>query len=264
MAKLTLNEVLKSPVDWIYIFADDKAYIPYLSGKFKTVVRTKKAYQVKTINTAAVENGSTFADWSKQIRDGIINTYGMTPADILVRLANGEAVAGKNWTAGVYGIGSLREGWQQNQSYTVDKSTGKILQNGKPVTGQTAVYSSTGKVVGYTVSVESEGTTTQYQSRKSGKYYYAGSYSDSTGIAQNADGSAYTPATAESLWQNVLTFAPYISQFINWIASLLGVRVINSTQVSASQSDWSTTDNTADHSFFWILAAGAGALLLMK
>ena len=263
-----LNDVLRSPVDYLYIFASD-SFISRLSGVYKSTVQKKKQYQIVWLQRAATENKSDITTWSEAIRQRIIDTYGMKPAEMLERLASGEDVAGKNWAKGVFGVGAVRyEAFSQNNTITVDNTTGKLLQGGQEMAGQTAVYSGSGKVVGYTTTITAaDGTTQQYQSTKSGNKYYAGTYSTSAGVTQNADGSEFVPANSESVWQNVATLAPYIQQLIQWIASLFGLnqqRLLTYNNVTTSQRDWVKQRKDSDTLLYFIAGAGIVALLFGK
>lgn len=260
MAKFTkqqiLTNILKCPVDFIYLFASD-SFINSLSGIYRTTVQKKNLLQRKYINTCAIDAGSTFEDWRNRIGEGIKDTYGLTPQEILVRLASGKDVAGKNWKAGVYGVGALYEGFTQNQNVTVNKETGKLMQNGQEISGQTAVYSGSGKVVGYTGTVE--GAT--YQSMKSGKSYYAGTYSTTEG-AFNADGTVYNAANSESVYQSISAWLPLVQQLLQWIMSLFNLSAINPQTITASQSDWIKDTRTNSNSLLYFIA-GAGIIALL-
>lgn len=251
-----LDQVLKCPVDFIYLFASDK-FIASLSGAYRTTVYKKNVLQRQYINRSAREAGENYQDWLNKISQEIVNTYGMKPSEILNRLASGQNVAGKNWSAGVYGVGATNyEGFSQNTAITVDKGTGKLMQAGKEIQGQTAVYSGSGKVVGYTATVDGA----QFQSKRSGSNYYAGMYSTTDG-AFNADGSQYQAINSESIYQSMQSWLPMIQQFMQWLISLFNISVAQPTQVVASQSDWIKTKNDSDTLLYFVAGAAIVALI---
>lgn len=262
-AKQVLQKVLICPVDFIYLFATTN-FINKLSGVYKRTVYTKNRLQYQYINSTAVTAGETFESWRETIRKAIEETYGHTPYEILNMLAAGQSVAGKNWKAGVYGVGATyKEGFSQNAAITVDNTTGKLMQGGKEISGQTAVYTSSGKVCGYTATVDGA----QYQSTVHGGKYYAGSYSTTEGQF-NADGSVYEPKNAESIFQNMFTAMPQIQQFLEWLFSFFNINrgnIMTTNQVVANQSDWIKEEkNTTSTLLYLVAGAGLAALLFRK
>lgn len=256
--KQMLEIFCKTPADWIYLFASD-SFIARLSGEYRSTVYKKNVLQRKYVNTCAVDSNEKFEDWRAKIGDSFKNIYGITPQEALNRLASGENVAGKNWKEGVYGIGKLYEAFSQNSTITVNADTGKLMQGGSELSGQTAVYSGNGKVVGYTVNIGGA----NYQSMKSGGQYYAGTYSTQEG-AFNADGSIYQPQTSQSIFQSMTAWMPMIQQFVQWIMSLFNFQAIQPRQVVAQQSDWVKTKNDSDTWLWFIAGAGIIALLFGK
>lgn len=257
-AKKVLTGILRSPIDFIYLFATD-SFINALSGVYRRTVYTKNRLQYQYVNRAALDAGESFTDWREQIRTAIQNTYDLTPYEILNRLAAGKDVAGKNWAKGVYGIGATRyEGFSQNASITVDNATGKLMQNGTEIAGQTAVYSGSGKVVGYTVELEGA----RYQSQKSGSKFYAGSYSTSEG-AWNADGSTFQAVNSQSVFQNLFAYLPEMTKFLEWIFSLFKVTPVATTNVVASQTDWVKDKKSTTTETLLYFVAGAGLVALL-
>ena len=257
--KQMLEVFCKAPADWIYLFASD-SFISRLSGVYRATVYQKNLLQRKYVNTCAVDSGEKFESWRDKIGASFENIYGMTPQVALNKLASGENVAGKNWEQGVFGIGATRyEGFSQNQGVTVDASTGKLMQSGSEVSGQTAVYSGSGKVVGYTANIA--GAT--YQSMKSGGRYYAGTYSTVDGV-YNADGTVYNAQNAESIFQNINAWLPMVQQFVQWIMSLFNFQAINPNTVVARQDDWVKQKSDSSTLLWFVAGAGIVALLFGK
>ena len=258
--KTSLPTILKSPEDFLYLFASDK-FIANLSSRYRKTVYTKNILQRKWINTWAINTGSSYETWRDSIRRKIVEVYGEEPEIILHKLAMGQEVAGKNWEKGVYGIGkNYMETFSQNNTITVDTKTGSLMQNGEVIKNQTAVYSGSGKVVGYTVTVDGA----QYQSTKHGGSYYAGSYSNAD-VQQNADGSAYVASNAESMWQNFFTMLPQIKSFVEWIFSFFKLGTPMTTEkVVTNQKDWVKEKNNSDLVPLYFLAGAALVVALFK
>ena len=258
-AQKIINGILQSPADFIYLFASD-SFISKLSGTYRRTVYNKNILQRKYLKLIANEAKQDYTALRDQVGQNFQETYGMTAQAALNRLASGENVAGKNWAAGVYGIGATyREGWTQNPSVTVDATTGKIMQNGQEVSGQSGVYTGSGKTTGYTVTIDG----VQYQSQQHNGKYYAGSYSTAEG-AFNADGSTYQAANAESIFQNIFTYLPMFQSLLEWFFSLMNITPIRTQNVVATQSDWVKTKNDADGWLWFIAGAGIIAWLFRK
>ena len=160
------------------------------------------------------------------------------------------------------GIGaSYRDGFVNTQ-ITVDKTTGKLLQNGQEIEGQTNVYQSNGTQIGYTVTVDG----VQYQSQKVGNQYYAGTYGTSEG-AFNADGTTYNPQNAMSIFQNIIGYLPMFDTLLNWLFSVSDTikqrfNLMTAQTVATQQKDWIKTKDDKDTWLYFIAGAGILALLL--
>lgn len=273
--KVTTNDLLKHPADFLYIFATD-SYLKYLSSDKQAIIRQKRANQIKYANTTCVNNNVKYATFTSQLSAKIKEVYGLTPAEILVKLALGYNVAGKDWAGGVYGVGETAHATFSNDAnITVDGTTGKILQNGTEVANQTPVYSTygTGKnkktyVSGYTATVDGN----QYSSQVSGNtykttpVYYSSNYSTSEG-AFNWDGSTYTQSNAASVWENINTSLPIIQKLIDWIASLFNLNLVTSAKNTVpQQSEYVYTDGNSSNADILLIggAVAVGAYLLMS
>lgn len=220
--KMTITEVQKHPADFLYIFADDKKFLPYIDLKHRAIIVGKRANQNKIILLSAQEYGSSRDEYVKAIREAFINIYGVTPAQALVTLAQGGEVAGKNWAKGVYGVGSTaitRKDFVQNPSITVNTETGEILKDGKVVSSTPAVYgrSLKGDAVAFNYSYTENGKTYTSQYNKALGKYYASAYATAD-VMQNADGKNITGADVSSNWENGILS---IEKLGDWIMNLL-------------------------------------------
>ena len=267
MAKVTTTDLLKNSTDFLYIFATD-GYLKYLSANTRKIIEQKRANQIKYANTTCVNNNVSFDTFTAQLRDRIKDIYGLTPAEILVKLALGYTVAGKNWQEGVFGVGETPHvGFSNSTDVTVDGSTGKIMQNGKEVSGQTPIYSSYGSgkkqktyISGYSATIDG----TQYSSQVSGKtykttpVYYSSNYSTSEG-AYNWDGSTYSQDSSASVWNNIQSSMPQIQKFIEWLGSLFNIQLISAKNTVPQQSEMVYTDGNSSN-VDKILIGGAAAV----
>ena len=260
-AQKALNQFLETPADFIYLFATN-SFISKLSGVYQTTVYRKMRLQYKYINVLALDAGGTFESWREKFREAIVEQYGRDPYEILTLLASGKDVAGKNWKEGVYGIGANKYDGFKGTNITVDSSTGDLLQGGTVIPGQTNVYTSSGKLVGKTATVDG----VQYQSDLSGDKFYAGTYGTGEG-AFNADGTKFNPANAQSIFQNIFSFMEFFDKLITWIFSISDTikdkfKLMTAKTVAASQDDWiKTSKSSADSLLFFIAGAGIIALI---
>ena len=268
MAKKTLSDIKKCPIDYLYLWASDE-FISKLGSKAR-IIKQKKYNQYQALwKTVVMNNESASADelqelyqqWTSEIASAIKDTYGYTPGEILVRLAMGQEVAGKNFKNGVYGVGNTpTTSFVQNSSVQVNPLTGVVMQNGLPMQNQTAVYGHDGSVIGYSTQVGGE----QYQSYFVGGQYNALSFSNSDGV-QYANGGAFNASNA-SFWQNANNYMPIINSVLSWLTSIVNSFFLNRTVLTSEntvpvQTEWvEPEDNTG----LWIAGGFAvvGALLL--
>lgn len=268
MAKKTKADVLKCPIDYLYLWASDQ-FISQLGSKVGKIIKTKKYNQYQTLYKTVVENESAgsaseyleiYNQWTTEIAAAIKDTYGITPAQILVKLAMGEEVLGKNFKAGVYGIGeAATTTYVQDASYSVDPNSGKILINGIAATNQTPIYGSGGNITGYSYT---EGGY-QYQSSYQNGQYIALSYSNSNGAVQTANGMQFD-FTKGSFWQNANNYMPIVNAILSWVSSIVNSFYPNRTLLTAQntvpqQSEWIEVESENNNGLLiagGILAAG--------
>lgn len=267
MAKKTLENIKACPIDFLYLWASDE-FISQLGNRAR-VIREKKYNQYQTLWKTMVENtGSASAEkyqemynqWTKEIAQAMQDTYGMSPAIILHKLAMGEEVLGKNFKNGVYGVGdAARTTFSQNENVTVDSATGKIMVGGAAVTG-TPIYGQGGQITGYSYTVDGN----QYQSNYNGSSYVAFSYSNNSGV-QTASGGAFDASQA-GFWQNAQNYLPIIESVLSWVSSIVNSyfpdrTVLTESNTLPEQVEWVDEENNTG---LWIAGglAVAGALLL--
>lgn len=271
MAKKTLANVLQCPIDFIYLWASD-GFIAQLGSKAR-IIKEKKYNQYQTLWKIMVDNVKSnnsadlqdaYIDWTNQIADAIKNTYGMTPAVILQKLAMGEDVLGKNWKQGVYGIGEVQSTFSQNSSVTVDGATGQIMVNGVAADGQVPIYGANGVVTGY--SYYDKTANAQFQSGVNANGQYgAACYSNESGV-QSANGGAFDQSTG-SFWSNAANYIPLIQRVIEWLVSLFGAgeRVVLTRQNTVpEQTEWVEENNGNGGLIAGGLALAGLALITME
>lgn len=274
MAK-TLADIKKCPIDYLYLWASDE-FISQL-GSIGKKIKEKRYYQYQTLYKAVVENVSkdsdiepTYLQLTKDIATAIEDTYSLTPAQILVKLAMGEEVAGKYFTGGVYGIGESKPTTFAN-GVSVDPATGNLMKGGAviynvnktPVKDITWIYGKGGAVTGYSVIIE--GTQYQVNFGDSMTDAYAASYSTANGVYA-PDGSAFN-AEKGTFWQNANNYMPMINKILEWVSSIVNSFFPNRTTLTTTntvpvQTEWveEESDNTG-----LIIAGGAvlaGVVLL--
>lgn len=273
MAKKTLADLKKCPIDFIYLWATD-SFISKLGNKGK-IIRQKKYYQYQTLWKAMADNEkfSSSADgqeiynrWANEIAQVIKDTYGMTPGEILVQLAKGKTVFGKNWNKGVYGIGAANDpqSFSQNANVYVSPGTGKLLDGDmNELPDQIPIFGTDGTYSGYSCTYNGS----QYQSVKKGSSFVAYSYSNVDGVVQYPNGQALDSSTG-TFWQNANNYMPIINNILSWISSIVNnlfpnQTVLTTANTAPAQTEWVEDD---DNTIWWIaggLAVGGALLALL-
>lgn len=267
--KKTLEDIKKCPIDFLYIWAGDE-FISQLGSK-SSIIAEKKYNQYQTLWRTMIDNedaGSSEANqkvfdrWTKEIAQAIYNVYEQTPAEILVALANGKTVAGKNFKEGIFGVGETTSGsFSQNSNYTVDPTTGKIVGSDGSTPAQTPIYGTNGQIIGYSCVVGGN----QYQSAYSGGQYVAFSYSNADGV-QRANGSAFS-ASQGTFWQNAENYMPMVNNILNWLMSLVNTllpgdrTVLTPDNTVPKQGEW-VYEEESSTGWLGALLAGGAALAL--
>ena len=261
--KKTLADIKKCPIDFLYLWAGED-FISQLGNK-ASIIAEKKYNQSQALWRIVVDvadqgsesaNLNEYKRWVSEIGNAIYDIYNRTPAEILIDLANGKTVAGKNFNNGVFGVGeSASTSFVQNSNYQVNPETGQIMagsgNNLKTELHQTPIYGESGDVTGYSYTVGN----TQYQSHYQNGQYVALSYSDVNGV-QKANGGSYD-ATEASFWQNAENYVPMINSIVEWVLSLI-------SQLLPGNRTVLTTENTVPKQSEWVYEekSNAGGALL--
>lgn len=263
----SLSQFYKTPANFLYIYATD-SFISKL-GKPATIIRAKKANQKKLLNTTAVDEGKTYTEAYNKIAEAFKSFYGMSPQKALITLASGGEVAGKNWSKGIYGIGSPKK----TQTYfentpgssaliAVDPNTGIMYDmddsanaGGKYVEslGVSAyAYDANGKAQYRYIDANGNTYTSTYNKR-TGKYE-ASQYAQKGGNTFNANGTQSTPADMASVWES-LTLS--LGKLVAWLLSLFNKENgTNKQTITAANTQPTQADG-------WISNAGVSPWVLI-
>lgn len=270
--KPTLSQITASPLDFLYIFASD-SFINKLGSKVGKIIYNKKQNQVKLLNTLAVQNGSSYQTYANEVYSATENMFGMTPGQILVALASGKNVAGKNWSAGIYGVGDPL--YDKLLTYSTDSSVsvgtnGKIIDasTGTVLPGQTPIYATLSNgdtyLQGYAAS--RNGTTyTSLRDANGGSFY-----ANTIGTASSqlyASGKPYNQTQASSIWEAILTYIPYAMQIIQWIVSLFtgGQRtLITASNTLPAQEEFVYSSGISSNELLLLIGGGAALYAITK
>ena len=261
---ISLEQAKAHPAMFLYVWAH-KEFLNAIPKKHANVILGKKANQLKLIYNSAKELGISEDEYKNAVNAAFYETYGMRPLEALIKLAQGETIAGKNWEDGIYGIGSLLTKYNDNKGVTVskdgffykngvkvDESTYKEKDEYANIKGNTMVYKR------YWTDPETN-TTYALRYHKAGKRYYADSYASSNGATFSPGGIALTAADGSSLWGGI--FLNSVNAFLNWILNLFGLGEPERAQIT----DKNTFPNQQADGFVYNepMISGATALMLL-
>ena len=255
-----ISKLVVNPINYLYIFATEGFISAIADAKTARIIRQKQANQAKLVNVAAIDDKTTYDAAKAEIRQAIIDQFGMTPAQILVDLAQGKNVAGKYWKEGVYGVGAVQlTSFTQDNSVKVD-TAGKLLYTGNGVVqAQTPIYGTDGEITGYSATVNGNVFTSRMGA--DGRFY-ANTFG-SAGSVQFADGTAYNSSKASSVWESIQTYVPMVVSLLQWILSLFGFdgsNLITYQNTYPSQDEFTYNDSKLTSGEL-LLLLGAGYLV---
>ena len=263
------KKILDNPQNYMYIFASER-FLEMLDRASAEKIAVKRQYQVQLVTNACGGNNNYDAA-KEELRQAMIDLYGMTPAQALVNLAQGKEVAGKNWAQGIYGVGAI--GGKQNTftgtvgtTVAVDAETGAIMMDGAVVSSDANRIIGSNKKNGYTEGysyTDSNGNTYTSYYDKITKKYYCNTRSTADGKVYRADGKEGSQADMSSIWSGVIS--ELTDMLKNVIEKLFNLgtdqTVLPSVgEVAPSQSDgFTTTGGSTDSKIVPILIGGAAA-----
>ena len=246
--ELTINEACKHPECFMYVWANDQ-FLKAINPKYAQIIYVKRANQKKVLMLSADKYLGGFDkvnQYYDAIADAFKSAYDHTPLEALVILAQGGEVAGKNWSEGVYGIGALYPTKFAGVSVggkevTVDKETGHILwgtiditdNDIEPIVDEKGVYQIFGSSDDYIF---------MSQRKKSGKTFYAATWTDVNGVKHRAsDGKEISDSESSNIWGSINLNWDWLKSILNWILSLFGISPIPDIEGS---SESLSADNT--------------------
>lgn len=224
MRELTIKEACTSPASFMYVWADDQKFLPYIEARHREIIRGKKKNQVKILMLSAdkyLKDPNRWTEYAEAIKKAFIDAFGMTPFNALCVLAEGGTVAGKNWNEGVYGVGSLYtsefSGYEINgQKVIVDPTDGRILKGSVDITDASKdVIGAGGKITDRYSRGESVTFHSHYYKIK--KAWYAQSWSDDNGEFSARTGNAISSIDSSDIWSDIEML---LNKFVEWLTSL--------------------------------------------
>lgn len=265
---LTIDQARENSQNFMYIFAP-KEFLAAIPRKYANIIRMKAGNQKILLDRSARKNSSTYAEYESAVRDGFIATYGMTPIDALIKLANGENVAGKNWKAGVFGVGALPDkftGAEVNgETPRVDPETGHIYIGSRDITdtSKTIRKDVAGSAIPFQLFSEDDVFVFMSQYDEGSGKFYAASYEDPEGKKHSAKGTVISSSDSGTIWENVF-FS--LNKFLDWLLSLFGYNekeTINKDNTLPNQkTDGFVYESGIGEMGLILLATAAGGLLL--
>ena len=141
IVELSIAQAKQHPGNFMYIWADEDKFLQYIPKEYAAKIRTKKANEIKLLKLSAEKYGTSYEAYTSAIREAFIEAYQMTPAEALVKLANGEQVVGKNWSEGVFGVGAIvnRKDFKGTNA-TVNTENGVVSADGVTLGVTNVVY----------------------------------------------------------------------------------------------------------------------------
>ena len=264
MANINSETVRKSPMDFVYIFVT-KDYLTRIAQVFSpshaTNIESKYKNAMRAVSAWGKENSLSYEKAKAEVKKLIIDQYGITPGEVLVKMANGEMIAGKDFKNGVYGVGDTPQlTFSQNPSAVVDPTSGKISFGDNSPEALWQTINQQGKTVEMNYTFMGNTYTSRYDPR-SGQFI-ANTYGDKNGM-QFANGTTYTPSKASSVWENLNTALPIIKDCLTWAAQfvpdVLGKFIpITTANTVPQQSDYYVESGSPKTATFGVI----GALLI--
>lgn len=257
MTELTIEQACEHPENFLYVWTT-KAYLSAINSKYATIIAQKAANQRKLLMLSADKYSGGSDNWylyKAAIENAFKEAYNLTPEQALYKLALGETVAGKNYAAGVFGIGAIKtntfKGYEFNgKQVTVDPETGHMFAGTEDLTGEypDLIYKNGDK---FQLVSEDGKFVSQYNKRD--KKWYAKSYAFDGKTYSAATGSRISSADMDSIWEGI---GLSLQSFIDWLLSLF-------TSGKEQINEKNTVPNQLDDGYVFESGFGeAGAILL--
>lgn len=269
--ELTLSQARQNASCFLYIFAV-KEYLVQIPLKYRTIIYKKQLNQRILLRLSAKKflgSDEKYTEYEEVIYNAFIDQYGMEPIEALIRLANGENVAGKNWSEGVFGVGGTQTNFK-GSDITVNPTTGYMQRDGKNLPVYDTIYAQNAdgtEGVAFQQFYYDEATGKRYMSEcgKDGKWY-AASYQDADGTKFSAKGKVISDSESGSIWQSVNfswdDFKSWIDKFVNWLLLLFNLPSFEDTNIEKLTPE-NTLMNQKQDGFVQEAGFGEGAMILL-
>ena len=252
MIELTLEQVKKSPAMFMYAVGATDKFLNAIQKKYANIIREKRANQQyilllsarKFIDSNATVASDAYKQYIDAVKTSFADTYGITPAQALIKLAQGKTVAGKDWDKGVFGVGALKSSSFAGTDITVNPDNGYMMRDGKYLPVYDTDYDDIkGKTIAFHLYYYDEATGRTYMSEydKTTKKYYAKTYSTSDGSLFSYSGKAVSAKDSSDIWSNIKLDWEWLKNIINWILSIFGIK----TSDTGAETEMLSVKNTA-------------------
>ncbi len=228
--------------------------LKYIASKYRKIITSKRANQLQFMQNISRQADCEMVEVTQYVAQCIQDAYGMTPADVVYKLACGQTVNGKNWSKGVYGIGSTKKGtveFSNNSGYSVDPKTGDIYKGSIKKTAKKScnIYqasytynpdgtqSSMGEVYVEGKTYYDKKTNTTYSSifnDATGQYEVRAITTGENRIA--SDGNAVDVNSA-TIWQNVGDWVTVISEWLQKLLAFFNINTLQEEDIQINQVD---------------------------
>lgn len=245
----------------LYCFIDMETQMPYLGRNAlqNARIRSKRKEQITFVSKIAQQSGYSTTECYSIIRSAINSVYGMEPEYCIQKLALGEAVAGKNWAAGIYGIGSTTT--TGGVTTEVISDPGAVSRIEAPNVGLTIDASKeVPTIVGYKNQTiyNNDGTQTKFVYDQKNNSTYTVTRDQSGNIIATTAQDTTTEATKRGrFWENLANCLPVIGKFLQWILSLFGVKNPQTFAPDQIEDGWAAPTQAGG---MWLGIAAAGLL----
>lgn len=213
------------------------------TAKAIAIITKKRSMQLEFMRNIANQSGGNYNEVREYVETCISDIYGMKPSEVVYRLAKGETVRGKNWKAGIFGIGATPKlEFPDGSGLIVSSETGEIKDKSGKILGtpSDAMYNENGSHHGYCVSNNGSYYASKYNSNTNLYEAYEVTSKDGL-ITEVSTGETYTDpmdaALNNDIWQNAGLMIPFLSQLLQAILDLFGVKTVTTDDIKINQVD---------------------------
>lgn len=237
LVELKIEEAKKSPANFMYCWVPDE-FLQAIPSKYANIIAVKRANQRKLLMLSAKKYLGSADRWTEYL-DAIYvafkDAFGIYPTEALIKLAKGETVAGKNWKAGVFGVGGIKTDKFKGTNITVNKTNGSI--KGKNLSFLETAYGDDGYPLQHAYIDNKSGKTYMSMKADDGNWYaYAMSDADGNTVSEFTGGELSSSDSA-TIWETViLKFNEFLEWLINLFSGSSEKETINANNTLPSQT----------------------------